>query len=391
MAAPMDVDDALEAQRKAHPDMGEALDNIQQLATTKLYHQLTQALLEYLTKLAAGPASKALAGELLAFFNGYIQSFEGKFNKLHSLRILAIVCEPQEPKVALDLLAPFEATIDEGDRDSKFLWQILKAEKLTLADKFDEAKDDLENLNKAITDAYEVDALIQSQFHKTYALLWKKLDRPQEFFKSSILYLAFTPLAAIHEKDRPELAYEIGIAALIAEEEFIFGELLQQELLQSLDGSQYEWIKDFLQAFGEGKFDMYDAALAKHKAKIDATPKLKSKEASVLRPKMAALALMELAFRKPKKQRRLTFEELATHCRVGPKEVEHLVMKAMCAQLIKGQIDQVAAVVMISWVKPRILDNARIEVMRERMDQWSQQTGMICEHLEEMTPELLVS
>jgi len=127
-----------------------------------------------------------------------------------------------------------------------------------------EAKDDLESLDKAISDAYEVDALIQSQFHKTYALLWKKLERPQEFFKSSIMYLAFTPLSAIKEKDRPALAFDIGVAALIAEEEFIFGELLQQELLQSLDGSEYEWIKDFLKAFGEGRFDMYDAALAKH-------------------------------------------------------------------------------------------------------------------------------
>jgi len=118
---------------------------------------------------------------------------------------------------------------------------------------------------------------------------------------------------------------------------------------------------------------------------------LKAAEATVLRPKLAALALMELAFRKPKKQRRLSFEELATHCRVGPKEVEHLIMKAMCAQLIKGKIDEVAAVLIITWVKPRILDNARIDVMRERMDQWAQQTGLICEHLEEMTPELLVS
>merc|ERR1719271_822556 len=132
----------------------------------------------------------------------------------------------------------------------------------------------------------------------------------------------------------------------------------------------------------EGKFDMYDAAIAKHKAQIEATPALKGKEATVLRPKMAALALMELAFRKPKKQRRLSFEELSTHCRVGMKEVEHLVMKAMCAQLIKGKIDEVAQVVIITWVKPRILDKQRIDVMRERMDQWTNQTGVIVDHLE---------
>jgi len=388
MAASMEVEDALEAQRKAHPDLLEQLDTIHKFATAKLYHQLTQAILEYLGQPCF--AAPGAADELLAFFNGYIKPFESKCNKIHSLRILAIVCSQQKPEIALELLAPFEATI-EGDRDAKFLWQILKSEKLVSAGKFDEAKDSLENLNTEITNAYEVDALIQSQFHKTYALLWKKLERPQEFFKSSLLYLAFTPLSAIPEKERPQLAFDVGVSGLIAEEEFIFGELLQQELLASLDGSPFAWIKDFLQAFGEGKFDMYDEALKKHKAQIDATPALKDKEATVLRPKMAALALMELAFRKPKKQRRLTFEELATHCRVGPKEVEHLVMKAMCAQLIKGKIDEVASVVIITWVKPRILDNARIDLMRERMDQWTNQTGVIVDHLEEMTPELLVS
>jgi 26S proteasome regulatory subunit N9 len=388
MAAPMDVEDALEAQRKLHPDLAEHLDNIQKFATAKLYHQITQALLEYLRQPCF--ASSAAGSELLAFYKDYIKPLVPKSNQVHALQILAIVSAAQSPETALELLEGFGANA-ELNRDASMFWKILKAEKLMLAGKFDGAKDELENLDKEITDSYEVDALIQSQFHKSYALLWKQLERPQEFFKSSILYLAFTPLSAIPEKDRPQLAFEIGVAALIAEEQFIFGELMQQDLLASLDGSQYGWIKDILTAFGEGKFDMYDTALAKHKALIEAEPALKGKEATVLRPKMAALALMELAFRKPKKQRRLAFEELSQHCRVGPKEVEHLVMKAMCAELIKGKIDEVAQVVIITWVKPRILDKQRIDVMRERMDQWTQQSNLLVDHLEEMTPELLVS
>jgi 26S proteasome regulatory subunit N9 len=383
----MEVDDALEAQRKAHPDFAEALDNMQKLATSKLYHQLTQALLEYLSQPCF--CRPAAADELLAFYNGYIQSFVAKFNKIHALRILAIVCSAQAPDVALGLIAPFEANL-EDERDAKFLWQALKAEKLTSTAP-EQAKEELETLGKAISDAYEVDAVIQSAFHKTYALLWKKLERSQEFFKHSILYLAFTPLSQIPEEDRPRLAFEIGVAALIAPEEFIFGELVQQEILKSLEGTPNAWIKDVLDAFAEGKFEMYDAAITKHKAKLDQTPELKNAEATVLRPKMAALALMELAFRKPKKQRRLHFDELAEHCRVQPKEVEHLVMKAMCADLIKGKIDEVDSFVMITWVKPRILDNARISLMSERMVAWADTTGQLINYLEDKTPELLMS
>ncbi|CAE7661276.1 psmD13 [Symbiodinium pilosum] len=71
--------------------------------------------------------------------------------------------------------------------------------------------------------------------------------------------------------------------------------------------------------------------------------------------------------------------------------VEHLVMRSMCAELIRGQIDEVSEMVTVTWVKPRILDPVRIDLMRERMDAWASQTGLLLEHLEQVTPELLVS
>jgi len=379
---------ALEAQRKAHPELGEQIDQLQKYASEKLYHQLTKALFEYLSGPAfSGPSA---ASDLLDFFNNYIRAFESKFDKVRWVQLVAIVSQPQTPEAALELVNPFE-TFVTGHRDAKYLWQVLKAEKLILGGQTDAAKELLDSLGKEIDEAYEVDAMIQSRFQKTNALLWKRLGRWQEFYKSSILYLAFTPLASIPTEERPRLAFDIGVAALVAEEEFNFGELMQQELLGSVEGSQYAWIKELLKAFSEGKFELYDEALSKHRAQIDASPELKGAEATVLRPKMCALALMELAFRKPKKQRRLTFEEIAQHCRVGPKEVEYLVMKSMCAQLLRGQIDEVSQLFIVTWVKPRILDNIRVDLLRQRMEAWQKQTGLLLEHLEEMTPELLVS
>lgn len=385
----MEVDPgaALEAQRKAHPELGEQLDKMQKYMTTKLYHQLTQTLLEYLV--SPPFTSPAAADELKGFFDSFIKGFDSKFDKVRWVQILSIIAKPQTPAVALDLIAPFEEAMS-GSRDAKFLWQTLKGEKLTLSGDTEAAKELLDNLGSEIEAAYEVQALIQSHFHKTKALLWKTLSRPQEFYKSSILYLAFTPLEAIPVEERPRIAFETVVSALVAEEEFNFGELTQQEIIPSLEGSPFAWIRELLQAFSEGKFDSFDSALAKNKAQMDATPELKS-AGDTLRRKMCALSLMELAFRKPKKQRRLNFGEIAQHCRVGASKVEHLVMKSMCADLIRGQIDEVNELVTVTWVKPRILDPVRIDLMRERMDAWASQTGLLLEHLEQVTPELLVS
>ena len=95
------------------------------------------------------------------------------------VQILSIIAKPQTPAVALDLIAPFEEAMS-GSRDAKFLWQTLKGEKLTLSGDTEAAKELLDNLGSEIEAAYEVQALIQSHFHKTKALLWKTLRRPQE-------------------------------------------------------------------------------------------------------------------------------------------------------------------------------------------------------------------
>lgn len=381
---------ALEAQRSAHAELGELIDELQKYTNSKLYHQLTMTILKYLVADPFVPSKPGAAKGLAEFFETFVKGFASKFDKVKWVQILSIVCKPQTPEAALAIISPFESEV-EGNRDSKYLWQALKAEKLVANGNMDESKDLLEALGKEIEIAYEIDAVIQSQYHKTNALMWKKLERWADFYKSSILYMAFTPVSAIPAEERAGIAFEVAVAAFRSDEAYDFGELMQQELFSSLDGSEHAWIKEVMHAFSEGKFDLYDAVLQKFGAKLEATPGLKGTEQTVLRPKMAVLSLMELAFRKPKKQRRLTFDELALHCRVGPKEVEHLVMKSMSQKLIKGSIDEVEKLVLITWVKPRILDNMRIDLMRERMDDWAHKTGLLLQHLEEMTPELLVS
>jgi 26S proteasome regulatory subunit N9 len=379
----------LEAQRKAHPELGEMVDELQKYTNMKLYHQLSSTLTKYLKSPAFATTAAGSAAELMAFFTDFIKQFEKHFDKVRWVQLLAIVCKLQTPETALTLIAQYEEAVKDK-RDANFMWRALKAGKLTEAGKYDESKDILDTSISDIAAAYEVDALIQSHVHWTHALLWKALGRHSEYYKSSILFLAYTPLADIPEIDRAQLAFDISVAALIAEDEFNFAELLRQELLGALDGSSYVWIKDFVTAFSEGKFALYDSALSTHRAAFDATSELKGAEAITLRAKMSALALMELAFTKPKGQRRLGFSEIAEHCRVSAGDVEHLVMKAMCESLIKGKIDEVNGAVSITWVKPRILDAPRIDMVRERMDEWAQRSEELLRHLEDMTPELRV-
>lgn len=377
----------LEKHRAAHPELGGLIDKLTQYSNGKLHHQLTEALIEYIQNPVFASGT-----ELVDLFEGFVKPFEKKMDPIRFVQILSIVTKQKDPGSVLEFIQPFEVQKD-GHRDAYFMWKSMKAEKLILNNKYEEAKEVLEALGKEIEDAYDVDPLVQSGFHKTYALLYKGLAKPRDYYKSSLQYLAYTPLEKIPKEEKPKLAFEVSVAALIAEGEFNFGELLQQDLLQVLEGdAKYGWVMDLIKAFGEGRFDIYDEALAKHASQIQGTPELAAVKDTIMRKKMQQLALMDFAFQKPKKQRRLTFQEIAQHCRIpDAKDVELLVMKTMAESLITGCIDQVDQIVVVSWVKPRILDNARIGLMRERMDAWAQQTSMLLDHLEEMTPELLVS
>jgi 26S proteasome regulatory subunit N9 len=58
-------------------------------------------------------------------------------------------------------------------------------------------------------------------------------------------------------------------------------------------------------------------------------------------------------------------------------QVEHLVMKALSLNLIRGSIDQVDQIVIVTWVQPRVLDKDQIDGMRKRLDKWNKEVNKI--------------
>ena len=71
-------------------------------------------------------------------------------------------------------------------------------------------------------------------------------------------------------------------------------------------------------------------------------------------------------------------------------QVEHLLMKAMSLKLIKGIVDQVDAVVSVTWVQPRVLDKAQIAALGSRMQEWNHGVSETMKKMQAQTPELFV-
>ena len=151
------------------------------------------------------------------------------------------------------------------------------------------------------------------------------------------------------------------------------------------------WILEILVSLHEGDLDSFMNAIAKYQDKVSKTP-LSTPDARVcITKKTATLALMDLAFRKNKNERVLTFNEIAKHCRIGANEIELLVIKAINMNLIKGIIDQVSQTVEISWVHSRVLDKTRMKLLMDKIDSWIGSTTDIVSQLENIAPEFVNS
>ena len=165
-------------------------------------------------------------------------------------------------------------------------------------------------------------------------------------------------------------------------------------ILASLQGTEHAWISELLFAFNAGDIGRFESLL----------PQLAKElilEASVafLRQKICLMALIEHVFRRPAEDRTLSFATVAAETRIPVDEVEHLMMKALSCvcrgranshslNLVRGSIDEVAQMVRISWVQPRVLDAAQTAALLERLTNWCDRVNQVAQFVQKQSPEL---
>lgn len=140
-----------------------------------------------------------------------------------------------------------------------------------------------------------------------------------------------------------------------------------------------------MDSFNEGNIDRFEVIYREHAA----TQEILRMNEAFLRQKIRIMNLMEMVFRRASDDRTLTFEDIASECKVSVSEVELLLMKAMSLETIKGSIDEVDQTVQVKWVQPRVLNTQQIESMRDRLGQWTSKLEESVVYLENNAPELL--
>lgn len=366
---------------EADPNLAPLFYSFEDLYQRKLWHQLTGALDEFYKN----PASKPVK---LRLYTNFITNFKYKINSLKLVQFLLLsTSEIENAKEAQEYLLDLQKELDGQENVDKeqaliFIKIEIARSHLRLGEEA-QAREILDDITKELEKYDSVDIKINQSYFSTNSEYYKVKSDYNNFYYQSLLFLSTIQLDELTLIEQQKLAYELSISALLADKIYNFGELLTHPILRTLENGPYQWIIDLLYSLNSGNINQFSKLLSN----LEKIPLLKNSE-SFLRQKICLMTLVELVF--VKSIRTISFEEVSKATFLNIDEVEHLVMRALSLGLLKGSIDQINQTISISWVQPRIINQAQIDNMKQRLVAWDANVVKLGKYMEENGKEIWI-
>lgn len=328
----------------------------EELHNKKLWHQLSTKIFEFIEQ-APGPK------DLLALYQNFIVNFEMKMNPLKLIEFASqVVDQIDNPDTCISLIESLKPKV-KHNKMASVLCSIIIGEQSQKKNDKATVQRLLEELSSEIDDVDGVTP-VHARYYLFASNHYQNMGDHCKYYRNSLRYLGcLSDTDATFKVPQPvhqDRAFTMALAALLGDEIFNFGELLQHPIINCIEPSK-RWVVDLLGAFNSGDLAAYEALQPQWSTQPDLVT-----HALDLRKKIALMCLMEMTFKSHDSI--LTFEQIATTARVELADVEMLVMRALSLGLVKGNIDQVDGRVHLWWVQPRVLNRAQIVSLRSRLD-----------------------
>ena len=387
--------DHCEAMAKLHPDLAEDYEEISSLVSSKLWHQLTMKLLAFLEDPKNYRTTAEGTSSFLALFDKVVMSVDKKLNPLTLARIASAVSYSlmvQDGTAAKAVLENLLETKERlGTAATLYVESKLSLLKLKLLETkgqpvdMAEIKDQLKRNALLLQELQfsEDSAIVHSAHFQSSMTYRKAVGPPEAFYKEAVSYLNYTAMDQI--EDPYQLAVDLSLAALTGEGVFNFGQVVTTPILSILENTPHSWLVDLMNASAQGDVVLFQTLLQQHAAAIQNEPALVNR-AQAVQEKITLLALVHMVFERPSSERTLAFADVSERIHLPVDQVELVVMRALSLGLIEGTMDQVDQTVQVTWVLPRVLDNAQLAELSTRFGEWAVKVSKTRDYMEEQTP-----
>ncbi|TFK62089.1 hypothetical protein BDN72DRAFT_964777 [Pluteus cervinus] len=361
------------------PELHPYLESFRNLYTRKLWHQLTQKLIQFFDH----PLSQPYRVDV---FERFVRDFEGKINQLRLVEMCVKVANDiDNPQAHIEFLTSLRERIDteKSEEAHVLLLANIARAKLLFGD-LEGTKSDLDAALKVLDTLEGVEGGVNAAYYGVAADYYKAKAEYTPYYRNSLLYLACVDLATdLSVEERLIRAHSLAISAFLSDSIYNFGELLMHPILDALDGTPHAWIKKLLFTFNEGSIGKFEAL-----APLFPQEPILQENYSFLRQKICLMALIESVFKREAGNRTISFQTIAEETRIPLDEVEHLVMKALSLKLIRGSLDEVDQKAHITWVQPRVLSREQIGGLAKRLDEWVNKLNRVEQRI---APEVLAN
>ncbi|KAK4240746.1 hypothetical protein C8A03DRAFT_41762 [Achaetomium macrosporum] len=363
------ISDFLAEQRDSAPEeLQPVVLEIETLWERKLWHQLTNQLIEFFNHPGSAP-------QRLQFYKVFILKFADKINQLKLVDLaLKAATQCRDNQERLSFMEAVVKKVDNEDSQDALVFATIAVARVKLdLNDLDGARKDLDKAERVLDSFDSVETIVHAAFYGANADYYQAKADFGSYYRNALLYLACIDINSLSPAERRNRAYDLSIAALVSSSIYNFGELLLHPILGALSEREDDkWLRELLFAFNRGDLRAYDVLADK----INSNPLL-AQHSRQLREKIYLAALTEAVFRRPPHDRAMTFATIAAETKVRPDEIEHLIMKALSLGLLRGTIDQVDQVAHINWVQPKVLDMQQIENMRQRLLEWDSSVNQL--------------
>uniref|UniRef100_A0A8C6CQM8 26S proteasome non-ATPase regulatory subunit 13 n=1 Tax=Moschus moschiferus TaxID=68415 RepID=A0A8C6CQM8_MOSMO len=333
-----DVPGFLQQSQSSGPGQAAVWHRLEELYTKKLWHQLTLQVLDFVQD-----PCFAQGDGLIKLYENFISEFEHRVNPLSLVEIiLHVVRQMTDPNVALSFLEKTREKVKSSDEAVILCKTAIGALKLNIGD-LQVTKETIEDVEEMLNNLPGVTS-VHSRFYDLSSKYYQTIGNHASYYKDALRFLGCVDIKDLPVSEQQERAFTLGLAGLLGEGVFNFGELLMHPVLESLRDTDRQWLIDTLYAFNSGNVERFQT--------------------------LKTAWGQQMTFTRPANHRQLTFEEIAKSAKITVNEVELLVMKALSVGLVKGSIDEVDKRVHMTWVQPRVLDLQQIKGMKDRLEFW---------------------